>query len=67
MVSGEEFTMRNFIICIFHLIKPNGRWEANIRVNLKEIGVSTRNWINLAQNRDYWRDFVDSALNFRIP
>ena len=31
------------------------RWEDNIRMDLKEIGVNTRIWIDSAQNRDYWK------------
>ena len=29
------------------------RCEDNIRMDLKEIGINTRNWIDLAQDRDY--------------
>jgi hypothetical protein len=29
------------------------RWEDNIRMHLKEIGFNTRNWVDLAQDRDY--------------
>ena len=43
------------------------RWEDNIIVNLKEIGINTRNWADSPQDRDYWRDFVNAALNFRNP
>ena len=46
---------------------PRRRWEENIRMNLKEIGISTRNWIDLAQYRDYWRALVNAAFNLRIP
>ena len=28
------------------------RWEDNIRMNLKEIGINTRNWVDMAQHRD---------------
>ena len=31
------------------------RWEDNIRMDLKDIGTNTRNWVDLAQDRDYWR------------
>ena len=34
--------------------KPRRRWEDNIRMDLKEIGLNTRNWIDSAQDRDYW-------------
>ena len=33
--------------------KPRRRWENNIRKDLKEIGINTRNWVDSAQNRDY--------------
>jgi hypothetical protein len=29
------------------------RWEDNIIMDLKEIGVNARNWFDLAQDRDY--------------
>jgi hypothetical protein len=47
--------------------RPRRGWEDNIRMDLKEIGVNTRNWIDSAQDRDYWRDLVNAALNLRIP
>ena len=35
-------------------------------MDLKEIGVITRNWIDLVQDRDYWRAIVNAALKLRI-
>ena len=29
------------------------RWEDNTRMDLKEIGLNTRNWVDSAQDRDY--------------
>ena len=46
---------------------PRRRWEDNIRINLKEICINTRNWVNSSQDRDYWRAFVNAALNLRFP
>ena len=43
------------------------RWEHNIRMGVKEIGINTRNWVDLAQDRDYWRALVNAALNLRVP
>ena len=43
------------------------RWEDNIKMDLKEIGVSVRSWIDSTQDRDYWRAFVNAALNLRVP
>ena len=35
-------------------------------MDLKEIGINTRNWnwVDLAQNRDYWRAFVIAGSIF---
>ena len=33
--------------------RPRRRWEDNIRMNLKEIGINTRDWVDSAQNKDY--------------
>ena len=38
-----------------------------MRMDLKEIGSNTRNWIDSAQDRDYWRALVNATLNLRIP
>ena len=42
------------------------RWEDNIRMDLKEIGINTSNWVDSAQDRDYWRTLVNAALSLRI-
>ena len=31
------------------------RWEDNIRMDIKDIGIIKRNWVDSAQDRDYWR------------
>ena len=41
--------------------------EDNIRMDLKEIGINTRNWVGLAEDRDYWRALVNVALNLQVP
>ena len=47
--------------------RPRRRWEDNIRMDLEEIGISAGNWVDLAQDREYWRALVNAALNFRVP
>jgi hypothetical protein len=42
------------------------RWENNIKMDLKEIGVNVRSWINSSQDRDYWRAIVNAALNLQV-
>ena len=41
-------------------------WEDNIRIDLKEIGINKRNWVDSAQDVDYWRALVNAALNLRV-
>ena len=43
------------------------RWEGNIRIFIKEIGINTRNWVDLAEDRGYWRALVNVAMNLRVP
>ena len=43
------------------------RWEDNIRMDLYEIGINVGNWVDSAQDRDYWRAIVNAALNLWIP
>ena len=47
--------------------RPRHRLENNIRIDLKETGINTRNWVDSAQDRDYWRALVNAALNLRVP
>ena len=47
--------------------RPRHRWEDNIKMDLKKIVINTRNWIDSAQDRDYWRAIVNAALNLRVP
>ena len=47
--------------------RPKRRWEDNIRMDLKEIGISTRDWVDTAKGKDYWRAPVNAALNLRVP
>ena len=46
--------------------RPRYRLKYNIRMDLKEIGISTRDWVDSAQDRDYWRALVNAALKFRV-
>ena len=47
--------------------RPGRRWEENIRMDLKEIGINAGNWVDSAQDRNYWRALVNAALNLRVP
>ena len=42
------------------------RWEDNIRIYIKGIGINTRNWLGSTENRIYWRVLVNVALNLWV-
>jgi hypothetical protein len=46
---------------------PRRRWEDNIKLDLKEIGIDAANWIQLDQDRVQWRAFVNTVMNLRVP
>jgi hypothetical protein len=47
--------------------RPKRRWEDNIKMDLREIGIDGANWIQLAQNRVQWLAFVNTVMNLRVP
>jgi hypothetical protein len=65
--------MRN--ACKILIGKPEGkrplgrsrrRWENDIRMDLREIGLEVVNWMHLAQDRDQWRAVVNTVINLRV-
>jgi hypothetical protein len=42
--------------------RPRRRWEDNIKMDLREIGIDVANWIRLAQDRVKWRTFVNTVM-----
>ena len=40
------------------LERPRHIWEDNIRMDLEEIGINAGNWVDLAEETDYWRSLV---------
>ena len=69
MRSGEDFTTKNLIVCTrmeegrstfkiltrIPLRRMRRKWEDNITIYLKEIGINTRDWFDSAQDWDYWK------------
>jgi len=45
--------------------KTESRWEDNIKTDLQEVELIT-NWIDLAQDRDKWRAFVNALMKFQV-
>jgi hypothetical protein len=67
---GTEVTRNAYKILVG---KPEGkttqriyRWEDS-RIDLREIGWESVDWIHLAQNRVGWQDVVNTATNSWIP
>ena len=71
-VAGMEEGRSAFKILAGKLIgkrllrRPRRGWEDNIIIDLKEIGINTRNRVDSTQE-DYWKTLVNAALNLRIP
>jgi hypothetical protein len=47
--------------------RPRRRWEDNIKMNLREIGIDGANWIQLARDRVQRRACVNTVMNLRVP
>jgi hypothetical protein len=48
------------------LERPRHRRKDGIRMDLREIGWGSVEWIQLAQDRDRWRAVVNTVVNLRV-
>jgi hypothetical protein len=39
----------------------------NIKMDLREIGWDGVDWIDMAQDRDWWRALVNTMFNLQVP
>jgi hypothetical protein len=46
--------------------RPRHRWEDNIKMDLRGIGIDETSWIGLAQDRVQWRAFVNMVMNLWV-
>jgi hypothetical protein len=46
--------------------RPRRRWEDGIRMALREIGWGSVDWIQLAQDRDWWQALVNMVMNLWV-
>ena len=47
--------------------RPRRRWEDNIKMDLEEVGRGCGDWMELAQDRKWWRALVSTVMNLRVP
>jgi hypothetical protein len=47
--------------------RPRHRWEDNVKMNLQEVGCGGMDWIELAHDRNSWRELVNTVMNLRVP
>jgi hypothetical protein len=45
--------------------RPRSRWEDNIKIDVREVGCAGMDWIDLAQDKDMWRELVKVVMNLR--
>jgi hypothetical protein len=46
--------------------RPRRRWVDNIKMGLQDVGFVDIDWIELAQDRERWRAFVNAVMNLRV-
>jgi hypothetical protein len=47
--------------------RPRCRCVANIKMDLREIGWGSTDWIALAEDKDQWRALVNTVMNLWVP
>jgi hypothetical protein len=47
--------------------RPRRKWDDNIKMDLRDIGIDGTNWIRLAQDRVQWRAFVNTVMKLWVP
>jgi hypothetical protein len=65
--NGEKRNAYRILVGKIPLGRLRRRWLDNIKIDLSGIRWGGTDWIVMAQDRDQRRDFVNTAMNFRVP
>jgi hypothetical protein len=58
---GQKTQMKN------PLVRQRCRWEDNIRMDLRDTGWGSMDWIHLPQDRNQWQALVNMVTNLQVP
>ena len=47
--------------------RPRRRWEDNNKMTLQEVACGSMDWIELAQDKNWWWALVTAVRNLRVP
>jgi hypothetical protein len=49
------------------LERKRHRWVDNIKMDIREIGWGSIDWIDLSQDSNQWRALVNTEINLLVP
>jgi len=47
--------------------RPRRSWKDNLKMDFQEVGYGGMDWIELAQDREWWWARVNAVMNLRVP
>ena len=63
----REFKWENLRERGLSLGRSRHRMENNIKMDLREVGCDSENWIGLAEVKDQLQDYVRTVMKLRVP
>jgi hypothetical protein len=70
-MKGEKTNAYRILVEMPEGKRPLGRrrhtWVDIIKMDLREIGWSGMDWINVDQDREQWRALVNTVMNLWVP